>query len=55
MYKFHRKYLNDSYEEHITQVGDFDERIFVKDDSESHIGTPTKRVTAFTEVDEKER
>ena len=47
--------MNESYEEHISQVGDFDERIFVKEDSELHIGTPTKRVTTFTEVDERER
>ena len=52
---FFRKYLNESYEQHILQVGDFDERIFIKDDSESQIGTPTKRVTAFTDVDERER
>ena len=47
--------MNDSYDEHIMQSGDFDERIFIKEDSERQIGTPTKRVTQFTEVDERER
>ena len=49
------KYLNDNYETRVLQTGNIDERIFIKEDSVSHIGTPTKRLTAFTDVNEKER
>jgi len=54
-YEANIKYLNESYEEHVVNAGKIDERIFIKVDSENHIGTPTKRLTAFTDVDEKER
>ncbi|XP_057291225.1 retinoblastoma-like protein 1 isoform X2 [Hydractinia symbiolongicarpus] len=53
--KFNLKYLNDSYEKLILQNGDIDERIFIKEDAPIRIGTPVKRVTAFTDVDERER
>lgn len=52
---FFRKYLNENYEKHILRISGIDERIFIKEDSTSLIGTPTKRMTAFTESEDKAR
>ncbi|XP_065641777.1 retinoblastoma-like protein 2 isoform X4 [Hydra vulgaris] len=47
------KQLNTMYQKRIIKSGEIDERIFIKDDSTLCIGTPTKRITVFTNTDQK--
>ncbi|XP_047131015.1 retinoblastoma-like protein 1 isoform X1 [Hydra vulgaris] len=49
------KQLNTMYQKRIIKSGEIDERIFIKDDSTLCIGTPTKRITVFTNTDQKAR
>ena len=51
---FHRKTINNAYEEYVLSVGDFDERIFLDNDADEEIGTPAKsREDATGELSER--
>lgn len=49
------KAINKEYEEHVLNVGDFDERIFLGENANEEIGTPAKPSLGITELAERMR
>ena len=50
-----RKHINQDYDEHVLSVGEIDERIFLGEDANAEIGTPSKSQQIHDEVDESGR
>ena len=50
---FLSKSINQAYEMYVLSVGDFDERIFLGDDSSTEIGTPAKSTISTGDLAER--